>query len=103
MGEADGLEGTWQPARLRLNVVHLVVAWAIAVASVYVGAALVPDVGLERPGGAVLVAAELLPEHIRVDSLAGALLTALAISAVTIVLQVLLGSAARRRARRRAR
>jgi hypothetical protein len=21
--EADGIEGTWQPARLRLNVVHL--------------------------------------------------------------------------------
>jgi hypothetical protein len=54
---ADGPGAGWQPDRLRLNVVHLLVAWAIAVASVYVGAGLVPDVGLERPGGAVLVAA----------------------------------------------
>jgi uncharacterized membrane protein YvlD (DUF360 family) len=123
----------WRPARLRLNVPRLLLAWAVAALSVYVAAGVVPGVGLEHLGGAALVAAaiaafnalvppvvaalrlpwtfllgfvlvlavdafalvaaaDLFPDYIRVDSFGWALLTALLVSAVTIVAGVLLGT-----------
>jgi uncharacterized membrane protein YvlD (DUF360 family) len=132
MSEPRG-DSDWRPARLRLSVPRVLVAWVIGGLSVYVAAALVPGVGLEHEGGAALVAAviaafnavvppivaalrlpwtflagfllvlvvdalaltaaaDLVPNYIRVDSFAAALATALVVSAVTIVLQVMLGT-----------
>jgi uncharacterized membrane protein YvlD (DUF360 family) len=123
----------WQPAKPRLNVLRLLLAWIVAAAALYVAAGLVPGVGLEQPGGAFLIAAviavinavlppivaalrlpftliagfllvlaidafalvwadDLFPDVIRVDSLGDALLASLVSSAVTIVLQVMLGT-----------
>jgi uncharacterized membrane protein YvlD (DUF360 family) len=123
----------WQPAKPRLRPLRLLVSWAVAAASLYVAAALVPGVALEHRGGAFLVAAaiavinavlppivaalrlpwtlalgfllvlavdafalvladDLFPEVIRVDSLGDALLASLAASAASIVLQVMLGT-----------
>jgi uncharacterized membrane protein YvlD (DUF360 family) len=47
----------WQPAKPRLRPLRLVVSWAIAAASVYVAAALLPGVSLGAVGGAFIIAA----------------------------------------------
>ena len=52
-----GAKVAWEPSRPRLRVLHLVLSWAVAAASVYVAAWVVPGVEIGRPGGALLVAA----------------------------------------------
>lgn len=134
-GEAPayGQDLGWQPAKPRLRVLRLLVAWVVDAASVYAAAALLPGFRLERPGSAFLVAAviaafnavlppliaalrlpytlalgfvlvlivdafalvladDLLPRFGEVDSFGSALLAALVISAVTMVLEVILGT-----------
>ena len=54
---ADGYGIGWQPAKLRLRPLRLLLSWAVAAASVFVAAALVPGVSLGEAGGAFLVAA----------------------------------------------
>ena len=54
---AYGQDVSWQPARPRLSLVRLLVAWVIAAAAVFVAAGLLPGFSLERPGSAFLVAA----------------------------------------------
>jgi uncharacterized membrane protein YvlD (DUF360 family) len=131
--QAYGKNVSWQPARPRLSLGRLLVAWVVAAASVWVAAGLLPGFSLERPGSAFLVAAvvaafnavlppivaalrlpftlalgfvlvlvvdalallladDLLPRFGEVDSFGSALLAALVISAVTMVLQVILGT-----------
>ena len=130
---AYGEDTGWLPARPRLRVGRLLVAWVVAAASVYVAAGILPGFSLERPGSAFLVAAvvaafnavlpplvaalrlpftlalgfilvllvdalalvladDLLPRFGDVDSFGSALLTALVISAITMVLEVILGT-----------
>ena len=48
---------TWEPTKPRLRPLRLLVSWAIAAASLYVAAILVPGVTLEEPGSAFVVAA----------------------------------------------
>ena len=59
MAERYGETVTWEPAAPRIGLLRLLVSWAILTASVYVAAALVPGVALERPGGGALVALSL--------------------------------------------
>jgi uncharacterized membrane protein YvlD (DUF360 family) len=47
----------WDPTPPRLRPFRLVVAWAVAAGSLYVAAALVPGVSLDRPGAAFVAAA----------------------------------------------
>ena len=47
----------WEPTKPRLRPLRLLVSWAIAAATLYVAAILVPGVTLERPGAAFAVAA----------------------------------------------
>ena len=47
----------WEPTKPRLRPFRLLVSWAIAAATLYVAAVLVPGVTLERPGAAFAVAA----------------------------------------------
>jgi uncharacterized membrane protein YvlD (DUF360 family) len=47
----------WAPERPRLRPLRLILEWAVAAASVWVAAALLPGVDLERTGAAFLVAA----------------------------------------------
>lgn len=54
---AYGAGVEWQPTKPRLRLLRLLVSWAVAAASVYVAAALVPGVSLSEVGGAFLVAA----------------------------------------------
>jgi uncharacterized membrane protein YvlD (DUF360 family) len=54
--DADSSTTGWHPAKLRLNVVHLLVAWLVAALSLLVGAWIVPGVSLDRPSGAIPVA-----------------------------------------------
>ena len=125
---AYGERVTWRPATPRIGVLRLLVSAALLTVSVYVAAAIVPGVTLERPGAAVVVAAmiaraerahpagrgrpaapvhgcrrlparpvrrrraavlaaELLPDWIRVGSFGDALLAALVIAAVAVVLR----------------
>jgi uncharacterized membrane protein YvlD (DUF360 family) len=53
---AYGVGVKWQPQKPRLRPLRLVVSWAVAAASVYVAAALVPGVSLGSVGGAFVVA-----------------------------------------------
>jgi uncharacterized membrane protein YvlD (DUF360 family) len=128
-----GAKVTWEPVRPRLRPLRLLVSWMVAAASLYVAAALVPGVTLERPGSAFVVAAmiavvnavlpplvaalrlpymlalgfvlvlvvdalgllladDALPDFITVGSFGDALLAALAMAAVSIVLQVVTGT-----------
>ena len=128
-----GEQVRWEPATPRLGVLRTLVSWAVAAASVWAAAAIVPGVALEQTGAAFLVAAvlavlnavlppvlaalrlpfmlltgfvavlvadalvlvlahELLPDDIRVDSFGDGLLAAVLISAVGLVLQVILGT-----------
>jgi uncharacterized membrane protein YvlD (DUF360 family) len=123
----------WQPAAPRLRILRTLLAWAVAAASVWVAAAIVPGVALEQTGAAFLVAAmlatlnavllpvlaalrlpfmllagfllvlladagllvlthELLPDDIHVGSFGDALLAALVISAVSLLLEVIVGT-----------
>jgi uncharacterized membrane protein YvlD (DUF360 family) len=52
-----GAEVSWEPERPRLRPLRLLVSWAIAAASLYVAAALLPGVELDRPGAAFVIAA----------------------------------------------
>jgi uncharacterized membrane protein YvlD (DUF360 family) len=56
-GLAYGQEAGWKPARPRVSLIRLLVAWIVAAASVYVAAAIVPGFSLEQFGSAFLVAA----------------------------------------------
>ena len=47
----------WEPTKPRLRPFRLLISWAIAAATLYVAAILVPGVTLERPGAAFAVAA----------------------------------------------
>jgi uncharacterized membrane protein YvlD (DUF360 family) len=130
---AYGHDAGWQPAKPRLSLGRLLVAWVVAAASVWVAAAVLPGFSLERPGSAFFVAAviaafnavlpplvaalrlpftlalgfilvllvdalalvladDLLPRFGEVDSFGSALLAALVISAITMVLEVILGT-----------
>src|SRR5215211_3376387 len=124
---------SWEPAKLRLRPLRLLVSWATAAAAVAVAAAIVPGFALEQSGAAFAVAAaiallnavvppvlaalrlpfmlvagfllvlaadalllqlagDLLADDVRVDSLGDALLAALVMSAVSVVLEVILGT-----------
>jgi uncharacterized membrane protein YvlD (DUF360 family) len=52
-----GTPPRWEPSKPRLRLLPLVFAWLIAGASVYVAAAIVPDVEIKDVGGAFVVAA----------------------------------------------
>ena len=52
-----GAEVSWEPERPRLRPLRLLVSWAIAAASLYVAAALLPGLELDRPGAAFVIAA----------------------------------------------
>ena len=52
-----GQEVRWQPAKPRLSLPRLLVAWLVAAGSVYAAAGIVPGFTLERPGSAFVVAA----------------------------------------------
>ena len=54
---AYGQDAGWQPAKPRLSLGRLLIAWVVAAASVWVAAAVLPGFELERPGSAFLVAA----------------------------------------------
>jgi uncharacterized membrane protein YvlD (DUF360 family) len=47
----------WEPTKPRLRPLRLLVSWAIAAATLYVAAIIVPGVTLEQPGAAFVVAA----------------------------------------------
>ena len=49
----------WQPAKPRLSLLRLLVAWMVAAASVWVAAEIVPGFDLEEPGSAFVVAATI--------------------------------------------
>jgi uncharacterized membrane protein YvlD (DUF360 family) len=123
----------WQPAKLKLRPLRLIVAWLVSAVAVWIAAAVVGGVALKDFGGAVIaaaliailnallppiiaalrmplalltgflavlvadalvlqLAADVAPDHIRVDSFGSALLAALVISAASLVLQVIVGS-----------
>ena len=52
-----GEQVSWQPATPRLRPLRLVISWIVAAASIWVAAAMVPGVSLERPAPRSLVAA----------------------------------------------
>ncbi len=54
---AYGAEVSWEPVKPRLRPLRLLVSWAIAAASLYVAAGLLPGVELDRPGAAFVIAA----------------------------------------------
>jgi uncharacterized membrane protein YvlD (DUF360 family) len=54
-----GAEVTWEPEKPRLRPLRLLVSWAIAAGTLYVAAALVPGVRLDRPGAAFVIAAAI--------------------------------------------
>src|SRR5204862_6600925 len=54
-----GMGVSWEPVRPQLRPLRLLVSWAIAAASLYVAAGLLPGVELDRPGAAFLVAAAI--------------------------------------------
>ncbi len=131
--KAYGETPSWEPARPRLRLRRLLVAWVTAALAVYVAAWVVPGVHVERPLGAFVAAAliallnALLPPLIaalrlpfmlvagfllvllldawifklasdfsdssfKVDSFWAALAAALVVAAVTVLLEVLLGT-----------
>jgi uncharacterized membrane protein YvlD (DUF360 family) len=57
--QSYGADVKWEPMRPRLRPLSLLVSWAIAAASLYVAAALVGGVELDRPGAAFVVAAAI--------------------------------------------
>src|SRR4051812_33500415 len=57
MDASYGQAVRWEPAVPRLRLVPTLVAWAIAAASVWIAAAILPGMALDRTGAAVFVAA----------------------------------------------
>ncbi len=57
--QSYGAEVKWEPMRPRLRPLSLLVSWAIAAASLYVAAALIGGVELDRTGAAFVVAAAI--------------------------------------------
>jgi len=57
MTPSYGAEMGWEPTAPRLRPLRLIVAWAIAAGALYVAAAIVPGVSLDRPGAAFVIAA----------------------------------------------
>jgi uncharacterized membrane protein YvlD (DUF360 family) len=53
---AYGSKVSWEPAKPKLRPLRLLVSWVVAAAALYVAAALVPGVDLDRPGAAFVVA-----------------------------------------------
>src|SRR3954465_98208 len=53
---AYGERPHWDPETPRWRLSRFVVTWAVAAPSVWIGAAIVPGVSLEWPGGALLAA-----------------------------------------------
>ena len=128
-----GQSVTWEPATPRIRPLRLLVSWAVAAASVWVAAALIPGVTLDQEGGAfvtaaliavlnavlppvilalrlpfalvtgffgvliadalmLLIASSVIDRSIHVSNFGDALLAALIISAVSLILQVILGT-----------
>jgi uncharacterized membrane protein YvlD (DUF360 family) len=54
-----GEEVAWKPTKPRLRPGRIAVSWLVAALAVYVAAAVVPGVGLEDPGAALVVAATI--------------------------------------------
>ena len=134
MSDPDyGAPVAWEPTRPQLRPFHLIVAWLIAGASVYLAAGIVPGVSIERPGAALIVAAaiavinavlppliasvrlpftlfagfvlvlladgaalvladEIFPTFLTVNSFGDALLASIVIAGVTMVIEVLAGT-----------
>ncbi len=59
MSGGYGQSPGWAPARPRIGLPHLLVAWLITSAAVLIAAAIVPGVELSEPGAALLVAAAI--------------------------------------------
>ena len=57
MSESYGAEMRWEPAAPQFRPLRLITAWVIAAGALYVAAALVPGVSLDRPGAAFVIAA----------------------------------------------
>jgi uncharacterized membrane protein YvlD (DUF360 family) len=68
-----GQDAGWQPAKPRLSLGRLLVAWVVAAASVWVAAALLPGFELERPGSAFVVAAVIAALNAVLPALVAAL------------------------------
>jgi len=124
---------SWEPAKVRIRPLRLVVSWVTAAAAVALAAAILPGFALEQSSAAFAVAAavallnavvppllaalrlpfmlvagfllvlaadalllqlagNLLADDIRVDSFGDALLAALVMSAVSVVLETILGT-----------
>jgi uncharacterized membrane protein YvlD (DUF360 family) len=123
----------WEPTKPRVRPARLLVSWAVAALALGAAAWLLPGVGLEQTGAALLasaviavlnallppviaalrlpltllagfvlvlladalllvLAADLLPDHVHVDSFGDALLAALVMAAVSMALQAILGT-----------
>jgi uncharacterized membrane protein YvlD (DUF360 family) len=130
---AYGETPQWAPETPRLKPLRIIVSWIVAAAAVWVAAALVPGVTLDKEGAAfvtaaliailnavlppiivalrlpfalvtgflgvlvvdaliLLIASDVLDRSIHVNNFGDALLAALIISAVSLVLQVVLGT-----------
>ena len=128
-----GEAATWEPDRLRLRPLQVLVGWLVAAASLAVAAWVLPGFGLDTTGAAfagaaaiavlnavlppilaalrlpfmvaigfllvlfadawlLMLAADILPHDIRVDSFGDAFLAALLMAAVSLSLQVILGT-----------
>ncbi len=70
---AYGAAISWEPTKPRLDLFRLALAWLISAASVYLAAALVPGVDIDRPGAAFLVAAAIAVVNALVPPLIAAL------------------------------
>jgi uncharacterized membrane protein YvlD (DUF360 family) len=130
---AYGQNVTWEPATPRVRPLRLLVSWAVAAASVWVAAALIPGVKLDQEGAAfvtaaliavlnavlppvivalrlpfalvtgflgvliadalmLVIASDISSHSIHVDNFGDALLASLIIAAVSLVLQIILGT-----------
>jgi uncharacterized membrane protein YvlD (DUF360 family) len=124
---------SWEPAKVQIRPLRVLVSWVTAAAAVALAAAILPGFALEQSGAAFAVAAaiallnavvppllaalrlpfmlvagfllvlaadalllqlagDLLADDVRVDSFGDALLAALVMSAVSVVLEVILGT-----------
>ncbi|MCD6014402.1 MAG: rane protein of unknown function [Solirubrobacterales bacterium] len=70
---AFGAEPRWEPTKPRLRLLPLLFAWLVSAASVYVAAAVVPDVEITDVGGAFVVAAVIAVVNSVLPPLVGAL------------------------------
>src|ERR687891_496449 len=72
-GAEFGAAPRWEPTQPRLRVLSLLFAWLVSAASVYVAAAIVPDVDLRDFWGAFLVAAVIAAVNALLPPLVAAL------------------------------